>query len=67
MKLNVGSADRALRIVAGVVLIALTLLNSIGPWGWIGLLPLVTGLLGVCPAYSLLGLNTCSTKAAEAK
>jgi hypothetical protein len=67
MKLNVGGADRALRIIAGAVLIALTLMNLIGPWGWIGLLPLATGSFGFCPAYSLLGLNTCPMKPAEVK
>lgn len=67
MKVNVGGIDRVLRIVAGVVLIALTLTNVIGPWGWIGVLPLVTGLFRVCPAYSLLGMNTCPMKQASAK
>lgn len=62
MKVNVGTIDRTLRIVAGVVLIALTFLGTIGAWGYIGVVPLLTGLLGVCPAYSLLGLNTCSLK-----
>ncbi len=67
MKLNVGGADRALRIIAGVVLIALTLMNLIGPWGWIGILLLATGLFRFCPAYSLLGMNTCPMNPADAK
>jgi hypothetical protein len=58
-KTNVGSIDRILRIVAGIVLIALTLMGVIGVWGWIGIVPLATGLLRTCPVYSLLGFNTC--------
>lgn len=65
MKVNEGGVDRALRIVAGLVLIALTLTGAIGAWGWIGLLPLVTGLIGFCPAYSLLGFSTCPLKPAS--
>jgi len=59
MDRNVGSWDRVLRVVVGVALIALTLTGTIGVWGWIGIVPLVTGLLGRCPMYKLLGLNTC--------
>lgn len=62
MKTNVGGIDRMLRIVVGIVLIALTLLNAIGPWGWIGIVPLATGLFRFCPAYSLFGMNTCPLK-----
>ena len=59
MKLNVGGIDRILRIVAGLVLIGLTLAGTIGVWGWIGVVPLATGLFRFCPAYTLLGMNTC--------
>jgi hypothetical protein len=59
MKSNVGGIDRILRIVAGIVLIALTLMGSIGAWGWIGVVPLATGLFKFCPAYTLLGMSTC--------
>lgn len=65
MKTNVGSIDRILRIVAGLVLIALTLMGVIGVWGWIGVVPLATGLLRTCPVYSLLGVNTCPTSTAK--
>lgn len=58
MRKNVGSIDRAVRVIAGVALIGLTLAGTIGPWGWIGVVPLVTGALGWCPAYGLLKLNT---------
>ena len=62
MKTNVGGIDRILRIVAGIVLIALAATDTVGPWGWIGVVPLLTGLLRSCPLYSLLGLNTCPLK-----
>jgi len=56
---NVGSADRIIRIILGVVLIALTLTGTIGVWGWIGVVPLVTAFLKFCPAYAIFGLRTC--------
>lgn len=59
MKLNVGGIDRPLRIVVGLALVALAATGTIGLWGWIGVVPLVTGAVGFCPLYSLLGLNTC--------
>lgn len=62
MKFNVGGIDRILRIVAGVVLIGLAVTGTIGWWGWLGVVPLATGLLGTCPAYSLLGVRTCPMK-----
>jgi hypothetical protein len=61
MNKNVGIIDRTLRIVAGLALIALTATGTIGPWGWIGVVPLATGALGWCPAYTLLGFKTCKT------
>ena len=63
MKNSEGTIDRALRVIAGLVLIALTLTGTIGVWGWIGVVPVLTGLLGWCPVYTLLGLNTCPMKA----
>ena len=62
MKLNVGGIDKILRIVAGVALVALTALGFIPVWGYIGVVPLLTGLMGWCPAYTLLGMNTCPMK-----
>ncbi|MDO9622436.1 DUF2892 domain-containing protein [Pseudomonas sp.] len=59
MKTNVGSIDRSLRIAAGLILIGLTLSGMVGLWGWIGVVPLATGLFRMCPAYTLLGINTC--------
>lgn len=62
MKLNVGTLDRTLRIVAGVVLVALAATGTVGLWGWIGVVPLATGLAGWCPAYSLLGIDSCKVR-----
>lgn len=58
-KTNVGGIDRVLRIVLGLVLIALVFVGPQTPLGWVGLVPLLTGLLRTCPLYSLLGMNTC--------
>ena len=61
MKANVGGIDRILRIVVGLALIAWALLG--GPiWAWIGVVPLGTALIGFCPLYTLLGMNTCPAK-----
>ena len=62
MKSNVGGIDRMVRIALGVVLVALAATGTVGVWGWLGLVPLATGLLGWCPPYSLLGINTCKNK-----
>lgn len=62
MKCNSGMIDRAIRVVAGLILIALAATGTIGLWGWIGVVPLLTGAIGYCPAYTLLGMNTCGIK-----
>ena len=59
MQKNVGGIDKIARLAVGLVLCILALAGTIGAWGWIGLVPLVTGLIGWCPAYLPLGLNTC--------
>ena len=59
MKANVGTIDRALRVIVGLALIGLTLNGNIGVWGWIGVVPLATGIFRFCPAYTLLGASTC--------
>jgi hypothetical protein len=61
MTVNVGTIDRAIRIIAGLALIALAFTGTIGVWGYIGIVPVLTGLFRVCPAYSLIGVNTCGT------
>lgn len=62
---NVGTVDRALRIIVGVALLAGFFLNREGTYSWlylIGIVPLVTGLMSTCPAYSIFGMNTCATR-----
>lgn len=56
---NVGVVDRIVRLVAGVLLIALVFVGPQIPWGWLGLIPIATALVGWCPAYRLLGIRTC--------
>lgn len=65
MKANVGGIDRVLRIVAGVILVALAVKGTIGAWGYLGLIVLATGVFSFCGAYTLLGINTCPMKAQE--
>ena len=62
MTKNVGGIDRTLRIVAGLALIAAAATDTVGLWGYIGVVPLLTGLMGWCPPYALLGFNTCKAK-----
>lgn len=59
MTVNIGTLDRVLRAVVGVVLIALVFVGPQTAWGWLGIIPLATALIGVCPAYSMLGIKTC--------
>jgi len=56
---NVGTIDRAVRIVVGIIGVSLVFFGPQTQWGWIGLVPLLTGLFKFCPAYTLFGLNTC--------
>lgn len=62
MKANVGSIDKVLRIVAGLGLIGAAAAGAIPAWGYIGVIPLLTGLMGWCPAYVLFGMSTCPAK-----
>lgn len=62
---NEGTLDRVLRVVVGAILLSLVFVGPQSPWGWIGLVPLLTGLVGYCPAYALLGLNTCKVRSAD--
>jgi hypothetical protein len=59
MKKNVGGIDRILRIVAGIVLLSLTVVGPKTMWGLVGIVPILTGSLSFCPFYPLLGLSTC--------
>ena len=62
MKTNVGGIDRILRTVIGLALIALTLTGTIGVWGWIGVVPLLTAALGFCPLDTVLRFSSCPMK-----
>ncbi|GAA6142403.1 DUF2892 domain-containing protein [Hydrogenophaga sp. 5NK40-0174] len=62
MKQNVGGIDRILRIAVGAGLMVAAATETIGMWGYIGVVPLATGLMGWCPPYALLGFNTCPMK-----
>jgi O-antigen ligase len=62
MTKNIGGIERIVRIVAGLILIALAATGTVGLWGWLGLVPMATGLMGWCPPYSLLGINTCQNR-----
>ena len=59
---NEGTIDRALRVLAGLAVLSLVFVGPQSAWGWVGLVPLATGLLGFCPLYSVLGINTCSIR-----
>lgn len=63
MKANVGGIDKVLRIVVGLGLIGATIAGALPVWGYIGVVPLATGLMGWCPAYPLLGISTCKKEA----
>ena len=59
MTANVGTVDRAIRIALGLALIAATLTGWIGAWGWLGVIPIATGVFRFCPAYRPFGLSSC--------
>ena len=58
LKQNEGNIDRVLRVIAGLVLISMVFYGPMSNWGWIGIVPLLTGIVGSCPVYSILGLST---------
>lgn len=62
MNRNVGNTDRILRVVAGLILISLVFVGPKTVWGWVGLIPLITGLFRWCPAYTLVGVSTCKNQ-----
>ncbi len=61
MQANIGSSDRIIRISIGVALIGASLAGLIGAWGWVGVVPLATGVFRFCPAYLPFGMGTCKT------
>jgi ABC-type polysaccharide/polyol phosphate export permease len=66
MNRNVGTLDRILRVIVGVILIALVFVGPKTAWGWIGVIPLATAFIGFCPAYRLLGICTSANKSKQA-
>ena len=56
---NEGTVDRTLRVLVGIGILSLAFVGPHSPWGYLGLLPIVTGLVGTCPAYTIFGLSTC--------
>ncbi len=64
MPTNEGNLDRALRVIAGVGILSLAFIGPQTVWGYVGLVPLITGLVGYCPLYAMLGLSTCPVKRA---
>lgn len=59
MKANEGTVDRILRVIVGAGVLSLVFVGPHTPWGYVGVIPLVTGLVGYCPLYAILGFNTC--------
>ena len=59
MNKNVGSVERVIRVIAGIAILSLAFVGPQSPWAYLGIIPLVTGLMGWCPAYALLGISTC--------
>ena len=66
MKSNVGTVDRILRVIVGIVLISLVFVGPKTAWGWIGVIPLATAFIGFCPAYRLVGIRTTANKSKQA-
>ena len=62
MNKNIGNAERLIRGMIGLVLISLVFIGPKTIWGWVGLVPLVTALIGWCPPYAIFGISTCKTK-----
>ncbi len=62
---NVHPVERVVRVLAGGALVALAVAGPAAPWGWIGVIPVLTGLAGNCPLYGLLGFSTCRVKTAR--
>lgn len=61
-KKNMGGSDRVVRLLLGLGLIASAYVGALGPWAYVGVVPVVTALIGNCPAYSIFGFSTCKTR-----
>jgi hypothetical protein len=64
-KVNEGTADRLFRAIVGIGLLSIVFVGPKTPWGWLGIVPLATSLMGWCPLYTVLGINTCGIKTAK--
>ena len=62
MPTNEGTADRALRVVLGIAILSLAFVGPRTPWGYLGFVPLLTGVFGFCPLYTIFGFSTCPAK-----
>lgn len=62
MAINEGALDRIIRVIVGLAIISLVFIGPKTPWAWFGLVPLLTGLIGFCPAYALFGIRTCPAR-----
>jgi hypothetical protein len=62
MTINEGALDRIIRVIVGLAIISLVFIGPKTPWAWFGLVPLLTGLIGFCPAYALFGIRTCPAR-----
>ena len=61
MKKNIGSTERAIRVLAGLGIISMAIVGPHSPWAYLGIIPVATGLIGWCPPYALLGISTCKS------
>lgn len=62
MRVNEGLLDRTVRSFVGLALVGAAATGFLGPWAWVGVIPLITGLVGMCPLYAALGIDTCPTR-----
>jgi len=65
MKLNEGTVDRILRVLVGIIILSLAFIGPKTPWAYLGIVPLLTGAIGFCPLYAILGINTCGVPKAK--
>ncbi|MEJ2135440.1 MAG: DUF2892 domain-containing protein [Desulfofustis sp.] len=65
MKKNIGKVERGIRVAAGLIILSLAFVGPQSPWAYLGIIPLLTGLIGWCPPYAVLGISTCKRSASE--
>jgi hypothetical protein len=59
LKQNIHNIERGVRVIAGLAIVSLAFIGPQSPWGWLGLIPIATGIVGWCPPYAMLGISTC--------